>query len=321
MKNNDSVVVGIDVSKEYLDVLLLPSESQKRVTNDESGCTELLAWLASEPPSRIVFESTGGLETLAAGILSAASLPVVVVNPRQVRDFSKACGMLAKTDALDARIIARFAQAIQPEIRPLKDEMSQTLAALVARRRQLVDMLSAEKNRQSSAPRATRKSIQLHVSWLEKQIGSVDDDISTFIQSSPIWKAKGEILTSVKGIGDVTASTLLAALPELGTIPRQKIAALVGVCPYNRDSGKFKGKRSIWGGRAAIRSVLYMATLTASRCNPVIKAFYERLKKAGKPHKLALTACMRRLLTILNSMIKNNQKWDHGKFQLNPVTH
>lgn len=320
MKNNDSVVVGIDVSKDHLDVLLLPSESQKRVTNDEPGCAELLAWLISETPSRIVLESTGGLETLAAGILTAASLPVVIVNPRQVRDFAKACGVLAKTDALDAKIIARFAQVIQPEIRPLKDEMSQTLSALIARRRQLVDMQSAEKNRQSSAPRATRKSIELHINWLEKQIDSVDDDISTFIQSSPIWKAKGDILTSVKGVGKVTASTLLAALPELGTIPRQKIASLVGVCPYNRDSGKFKGKRSIWGGRAAIRSVLYMATLTATRFNPVIKEFYERLTKVGKPHKVALTACMRRLLSILNSMIKNNQKWDHGKFQLNSAT-
>lgn len=317
MKNNDSVVVGIDVSKEHLDVLLLPSESQKRVTNDEPGCAELLAWLASETPSRIVLESTGGLETLAASVLSAASLPVVIVNPRQVRDFAKACGILAKTDALDAMIIARFAQAIKPEIRPLKDEMNQTLAALVARRRQLVDMLSAEKNRRSSAPRATRKNIELHISWLENQIASIDNDISTFIQSSPIWKAKGEILTSVKGVGDVTASTILAVLPELGTIPRQKIAALVGVCPYNRDSGKFKGKRSVWGGRAAVRSVLYMATLTAKRFNPVIKDFYERLTKAGKPPKVALTACMRRLLTILNSMLKNNQKWDNEKFQRN----
>lgn len=317
MKNIDPVVVGIDVSKEYLDVLLLPSENQKRVTNDESGCTELLAWLISETPSMIVLESTGGLETLAAGILSAASLPVVVVNPRQVRDFAKACGMLAKTDSLDAKIIARFGQAVKPEIRPLKDEMSQILTALVARRRQLVDMLSAEKNRLSSAPRTTRKSIALHIAWLEKQISTVDDDISAFIQSSPVWKAKEEILTSVKGIGDVTASTILATLPELGSIPRQKVAALVGVCPYNRDSGKFKGKRSIWGGRAAIRSVLYMATLSATRFNPVIKAFYERLKEAGKPHKVALTACMRRLLTILNAMIKNNQKWDHGKFQIN----
>jgi transposase len=320
MKNNDSVVVGIDVSKEHLDVLLLPSESQKRVTNDESGYAELLAWLASVTPSRIVLESTGGLETLVASVLSAASLPVVIVNPRQVRDFAKACGMLAKTDALDARVIARFAQAIQPEIRPLKDEMNQTLAAFVARRRQLVDMLSAEKNRQSSAPQATRNNIKLHISWLVNQITSIDDDISTFIQSSPIWKAKGEILTSVKGVGDVTASTILAVLPELGTIPRQKIAALVGVCPYNRDSGKFKGKRSVWGGRAAVRSVLYMATLTAKRFNPVIKDFYERLTKAGKAPKVALTACMRRLLTILNSMLKNNQKWDNAKLQRNLAT-
>lgn len=305
-------VVGIDVSKENLDVYLLPSGLQKSFPNSERGCSDLAAWISAEAPSRVVMESTGGLELLAVSILSAALLPVVVVNPRQVRDFAKACGLLAKTDALDAKIIALFAQKIEPEIRPLKDEMAQTLHALVARRRQLVDMQTAEKNRLSLATRPVRKGIEKHIAWLEQQIASVDEDISRFIQSSPIWKAKENILTSVKGIGSVTAATLLAALPELGTVPRQKIGALVGVSPFNRDSGKFRGKRSIWGGRAAIRSVLYMAALSASQHNPVIRAFYQRLKQAGKPHKVALTACMRKLLTILNAMIRDNKCWDHG---------
>lgn len=314
MEPNDVVVVGVDVSKEHLDVYLMPSGDQKRVTNDDAGCSELATWLVTNAPSRIVLEATGGLEMLAVSTLSAAGLPVVVVNPRQVRNFAKACGLLAKTDILDAKIIARFAQAIKPEIRPLKDEASQNLAALLARRRQLVEMLVAEKNRVISATTSVRKGIMTHIAWLTHQIDDVDKDISTLIQSSEFWKAKEEILTSVKGIGPVTAATILAALPELGTISRQQLGALVGVCPYNRDSGKFRGKRAISGGRATVRSVLYMATLCAARFNPVIKAFYQRLTSAGKLHKVAITACMRKLLTILNAMVKNNQKWDNSKF-------
>ena len=313
-------VVGIDVSKEHLDAYLLPSCEQKRVINDDAGCTELATWLSCKVPSRIVLEATGGLEMLAASIWSSAGLPVVVVNPRQVRNFAKACGLLAKTDILDAKVIARFAEAIKPEIRPLKSETCQNLTGLLARRRQLIEMLVAEKNRLASATTSVRKGIMAHISWLTQQIDEVDKDISKLIQATPSWKAKEELLTSVKGIGPVTAATLLAALPELGTISRRQLGALVGVCPYNRDSGKFRGKRAISGGRASIRSVFYMATLTAARFNPTIKAFYQRLLNAGKPHKVAITACMRKLLTILNAITKNNQKWDDSKFHPTPAS-
>lgn len=307
---NEIVVAGVDVSKENLDVCLLPLGGARRFSNNESGCAELAKLLIEAVPSRVIFESTGGLEMLAVGILTAASLPVIIVNPRQIRDFAKACGLLAKTDKLDAKVIALFGQKIEPEIRPLKDEAAQELSALISRRRQLVDMQTAEKNRLSTAPRAVREGIAQHIEWLEQQISSFDDDISGFIQSSPVWKAKEQILTSVKGIGPVTAATLLAALPELGSVPRRKIGALAGLCPYNRDSGKHKGKRSIWGGRAVVRSVLYMATLAAVRFNPVIKAFYERLRKTGKLHKVAITAAMRKLLVILNAMLRDNRHWD-----------
>jgi len=306
----ETIVAGIDVSKESLDVFLLPCGASQRFSNNESGCAELVKLLTEKAPSRVIFESTGGLETLAVGMLSAASLPVVVVNPRQIRDFAKACGLLAKTDKLDAKVIAMFGQRIEPEIRPLKDEAAQELSALISRRRQLVDMQTAEKNRLTAAPKAVRGGIVQHIEWLEQQVASFDDDISRFIQSSPVWKEKEQILTSIKGVGPVTASTLLAAIPELGSVSRHKISALAGLCPYNRDSGKHKGKRSIWGGRAAVRSVLYMATLAAVRFNPVIKAFYERLRNAGKLHKVAITAAMRKLLVILNAMLRDNRKWD-----------
>lgn len=306
----NELVVGVDVSKENLDVCLLPTGTSRRFSNDESGCVELTRLLVEAAPSRVIFESTGGLEMLAVGMLSAASLPVIIVNPRQIRDFAKACGLLAKTDKLDAKVIALFGQKIEPEIRPLKDEATQELSALISRRRQLVDMLTAEKNRLCAAPKTVRAGITTHIEWREQQISSLDDDISRFIQSSPLWKAKEQILTSVKGIGPVTAATLLAALPELGSVSRHKISALTGLCPYNRDSGKHKGKRSIWGGRAAVRTVLYMATLAAVRFNPLIKAFYDRLRKAGKVHKVAITASMRKLLVILNAMLRDNRRWD-----------
>ena len=310
MGHNELVVAGIDVSKENLDVCLLPLKTARRFSNNENGCAELVKMLVEAAPSRVIFESTGGLEMLAVGILSAASLPVIIVNPRQIRDFAKACGLLAKTDKLDAKVIALFGQKIEPEIRPLKDEAAQELSALISRRRQLVDMQTAEKNRLSAAPKAVRRGIAQHIEWLEQQISSFDADISGFIQSSPVWKAKEQILTSIKGIGPVTAATLLAALPELGSVSRHKVSALAGLCPYNRDSGKHKGKRSIWGGRAAVRSVLYMATLAATRFNPVIKTFYDRLRKAGKLHKVAITAAMRKLLVILNAMLRDNRRWD-----------
>jgi transposase len=309
MGRNELVVAGIDVSKQNLDVSVLPLGVVRRFSNDESGCLELAELLSKATPERVVFESTGGLELLAVSVLAAASLPVVVVNPRQIRDFAKACGLLAKTDRLDAKVIALFGQKIEPEIRPLKDEAAQELSALVSRRRQLVEMLTAEKNRLGAAPRNLRSGITCHIEWLEQQIGTLDDDISGAIQSSPAWKAKEQILTSVKGIGSVTAATLLAALPELGSVSRHEVAALAGLCPYNRDSGKYKGQRRIWGGRAAVRSVLYMATLAAVRFNPVIKSFYDRLRSAGKLHKVAITASMRKLLVILNAMIRDNRSW------------
>lgn len=310
MGTNEPVVAGIDVSKENLDLWLHPSGVSQRFSNDESGCAQLACFLTDAAPSRVVFEATGGLEMLAVGSLSAVSLPVVVVNPRQIRDFAKACGLLAKTDRLDAKIIAFFGDRIEPEIRPLKDEAAQQLSALISRRRQLVEMQTAEKNRLSAAAKALRPGIAQHIEWLEQQVRSFDDDISSFIQASPIWKAKEQILTSVKGIGPVTAATLLASMPELGTVSRHQISALAGLCPYSRDSGRHKGKRSIWGGRAAVRSVLYMATLSAVRYNPVIKAFYDRLRKSGKLHKVAITAAMRKLLVILNAMIRDNRRWD-----------
>lgn len=307
---NEHVVAGVDVSKENLDVCVLPLGQVRRFSNNEKGCAELAVVLSELSPSRVVFESTGGLEMLAVGILSAAALPVVIVNPRQIRDFAKACGLLAKTDNLDAKIIASFGQKIEPEIRPLKDEAAQVLSALVSRRRQLVDMLTAEKNRLSAAPKAVRPGIASHIEWLEQQISDLDDEISRFIQSSPVWKAKEQILTSMKGIGSVTAATLLAALPELGSVSRHEVAALAGLCPYNRDSGKHRGQRRIWGGRAAVRTALYMATLAAVRFNPAIKSFYERLRKAGKQHKVAITAAMRKLLVTLNAMVRDNRSWD-----------
>jgi len=314
MGTHKTVVAGIDVSKESLDVSLLPSGASQRFSNNESGCAELVKLLTGAAPTRVIFESTGGLETLAVGLLSAALLPVVVVNPRQIRDFAKACGLLAKTDKLDAKVIAMFGQRIEPEIRPLKDEAAQELSALISRRRQLIDMQTAEKNRLTAAPKAVRAGIVQHIEWMEQQIASFDDNISRFIHSSPVWKAKEQILTSSKGIGPVTAATLLASLPELGSVSRHKISALAGLCPYNRDSGKYKGKRSIWGGRAAVRSALYMATLSAIRFNPVIKTFYERLRKAGKLHKVAITAAMRKLLVILNAMLRDNRRWDNSLY-------
>jgi len=305
-----NLFVGIDVSKDTLDVGIIPTEEVKRFTNDDNGCRELASWLSGSPPNLIVLESTGGLEMQAAGVLSSAGLPVVIVNPRQVRNFARALGKLAKTDAIDALVIARFAQAVQPKVRPLKDDQTLELKALVTRRKQLNDMLVAEQNRLKGSHHRVKKSVTATISWLKNQIEDTDKDISDSISNNDIWRDKEEILTSVKGVGPVLSASLLCLLPELGTLCRKKISALVGVCPYNRDSGQYKGKRSISGGRADIRCVLYMATLSATRYNPIIKAFFERLKAAGKPPKVALVACMRKLLTTLNAMLKTNQKWN-----------
>ena len=301
--------VGIDVSKAHLDVAIWPTQERLPVTRDEAGMVELIAWWRPRVPTLIVLEATGGLETLVAGMLMEAQFPTAVINPRQARDFAKALGVLAKTDALDALVLARFGHSIQPPVRPWKDEETQALGALLQRRRQLMVMLTAEKNRLGSAHRQVQADIHTTITWLEQRIKALDDDLQGRLRASPVWREHDDLLQSVPGMGPVTAMTLLAALPELGTLDRRQISALVGVCPFNRDSGQSRGHRCIFGGRAVVRTALYMATLTASRCNPVIKAFYQRLRAAGKPAKVALTACMRKLLTILNAMLKAKTPW------------
>jgi transposase len=307
--NAQDCFIGLDVSKDTLEVAVRPTEERKTFANQEDGLSLMIDFLKPFSPRLIVLEATGGLEKAAVCALAAAGLPVVVVNPRQVRDFAKAKGILAKTDKIDAGVIAQFAEAIRPEVRPLKAEEAQKLDALLSRRQQILQMLTAEKNRLQSAPAWTRKDIQKHITWLQKDLDQFNQDLDQMIKESPIWRAKDEILQSVKGVGPVLSVTLISRLPELGTLKGKKIAALVGVAPLNRDSGKYRGRRTIWGGRAEVRSVLLMATRIAIRFNPVIRAFFERLKKAGKIRKVAETACMRKLLTILNAMLKNNTRW------------
>ncbi len=306
------VFVGIDVSKDRLDVALRPTSDRWAIAREEPGIAALVARLRRLAPALIVLEATGGLEVPLVGALAAAGLPVVVVNPRQVRDFAKATGTLAKTDALDAAVLAQFAEVIRPALRPLPDAATQALSALLGRRRQLVEMLTAEKNRLGSAPPPVRKGIRAHITWLERHLTDTDEDLAGAIRESPVWREKDDLLRSAPGVGPVLATTLLANLPELGTLTRKQIAALVGVAPLNRDSGTLRGRRRVWGGRAHVRAVLYMSALTATRYNPVIRAFYARLCAAGKAKKVALTACMRKLLTILNSMVKHRTRWQEN---------
>lgn len=301
--------VGVDVSKDQLDVKVLPSNETQQFTNDDAGINKFVKRLKCIDPQLVVFESTGGLEMPAVSSLIANQLPVVVINPRQVRDFAKATGRLAKTDAIDADTIACFGRDIRPQVRPIKDEHSQYLSALNARRRQIVDMLVAEKNRLYTAPEPNKKSIQKHIQWLERSLADINDDIDKTIKKSPSWRENDKLLQSFKGVGPVVSATLLCDLPELGTLDRKKIATLVGVAPLNCDSGRFRGRRRINGGRANVRRKLYMAAVASIRCNPKIKDFYDRLIEAGKPPKLALTACMRKILTILNAMMKNQSYW------------
>jgi transposase len=301
--------VGIDVSKATLEVAVRPENTRWAVSNDEEGIAELAGRLREMKPAMVVLEASGGLQVALVAVLGEAKLPVVVVNPRQVRDFAKATGRLAKTDAIDADVIAHFGEAVRPEIRPLKSAEAQELADLLARRRQLVDMLTAEKNRLYTARKRIRKDIEAHIAWLEKRLKDVNADLSKSIKQTPAWQQKDEILQSTPGVGPVLSVTLLAGLPELGSLNRREVANLVGVAPLNRDSGKSHGKRCVWGGREDVRSVLYMSTLAAVRCNPVIRRFYERLTGAGKEHKVALTACMRKLLVILNTMVKTGATW------------
>ena len=302
--------VGIDVARERLDVSVGGEGKAWQVGNDAAGIGALRERLVELEPVGIVLEATGGLERALVAALGAAELPVSVVNPRQVRDFARATGRLAKTDVIDAGLLARFGEALKPEVRPLPDAQTQALRGMVARRRQVVEMLTAERNRVPQATPWVRRQLQRHIAGLRRQLAALDREVATLIQASPVWRARDNLLRSVPGIGTVTASLLVAALPELGRLNRKQIAALVGVAPHNRDSGSYRGKRSVWGGRAPVRASLYMAALVATRFNPVIKTFYARLCAAGKPKKVALTACMRKLLTILNRMLHTQSPWN-----------
>lgn len=304
-----SVYVGIDVSKAQLDVAVRPSGERWQVDNNREGIEKLVKRLSGLPASLIVLEATGGLETAVVAALAAAGLDVAVINPRQARDFAKSVGRLAKTDEIDAAMLAWFAEAIHPEPRQIPDEQTQQLQAVLVRRRQLIEMLVAEKNRLPMTHATQQSHVQEHITWLESQLEQLDEDLQRQLRNSPVWREKEDLLRSVKGVGPVTTTTLLAELPELGLLNRKKIAALVGVAPFNCDSGKMRGKRAIWGGRACVRNALYMATLSASQHNVVIRPFYQRLIKAGKLPKVALVACMRKLLTILNAMIRSRTSW------------
>jgi len=303
------VYVGIDVAKDWLDVAQRPGGEAWRVSSDETGVAALVERLKGVRPTLVVLEATGGLQIPAVAALAAAGLRTVVVNPRQVRQFAGATGRLAKTDAIDAQVLAQFGEAVRPEIRPLPGATTRELSALVNRRRQLIEMLTAEKNRLRLAMENVRPNIEAHIRWLEGELLDLEGGLSEVIRSSPVWRAQHNLLRSVPGVGPVLSSVLLADLPELGKLSRKEVAALVGVAPLNRDSGLFRGRRQVWGGRSHVRTALYMAALAAIRHNPVIKSFYQHLLSGGKPKKVALTACMRKLLTILNAMVRHQTPW------------
>ena len=306
---NSSVSIGIDVSKATLDIGVLPTSETWTIANKNGAIASLVKKVRKLRPEIIVVEPTAGLERAVVSALAEAGLPVAVVNPRQVRDFARATGILAKTDKLDAQVLARFGQAVAPEVRPLKDDQTQALTKLMTRRRQLADMLTTEKIRLSSAPSLVRKDIKAHIAWLEKRLKSDDQDLDDMLRDSPLWRERDTLLQSVPGVGRMLSLALLSMLPELGELNRREIAALVGVAPFNCDSGTYRGKRRIWGGRSHVRSMLYMATLASTRHNPVIHDFYRRLRDNGKPTKVALTACMRKLLITLNAMMKTGTPW------------
>jgi transposase len=302
--------VGIDVAKDHLDVHVRPTDEALRVPHDDAGLASLLKRLRALTPSLIVLEASGGYEVPLTAALASATLPLAVVNPRQIRDYARALGQLAKTDRLDARVIALFAEAVRPQARPVPDAQAQALAELIARRRQLVDMLAAEQNRRRLLrDRRVQRQLDAHITWLEEALRRLDHDLSTLVRATPAWRETEDLLRSARGIGPVTAYTLIANLPELGRLDRRRIAALVGLAPLARDSGVFRGRRMIAGGRPHIRRVLYMATLAAIKYNPVIRAFHHRLVAAGRPNKVAITAAMRKLLTILNAMLRDRRPW------------
>ena len=305
----EGAVVGVDVSKGQLDVALGAVEAVESFANDDQGIGRLLKRLEALRPELVVMEASGGYETAVASAIAAAGWRLAVVNPRQVRDFARATGRLAKTDRIDARVLAAFGKAVEPQITRLPDEETQALQGMLLRRQQLVAMRAQERQRLEHAQGLMRKQIKKHIEWLDQEIDKLDIDITAGLRKSAAWRAKDDLLRSFKGVGPVTSGTLLVGLPELGSLGRRSIAALVGVAPLNWDSGKMRGKRSIHGGRARIRTLLYMATTSAIRCNPVIRDFYQRLRSRGKPHKVAMVACMRKVLTILNAMLRESTPW------------
>jgi transposase len=302
--------VGIDVSSEHLDVAVRHGGETRRFDNTTKGISQTVEYVKEVGPVAAVMEATGGYEMGLAAEMELAGLAVSIVNPRQVRDFARSTGKLAKTDSIDAAVLARFAEAVKPPVRPLPEAGLLELRALVDRRRQLIEMLTSERNRLRLAPKRVRRQIDQHIRWLKARIDKLDQDIDQFIRSSPLWRTTEDLLRSVPGVGPVLSSVLVAYLPELGSMNRRQIAALVGVAPFNKDSGRYRGKRRVWGGRARVRAALYMATLVATRFNLVIQSFYERLSELGKPKKVALTACMRKLLTILNVIVRHQRKWN-----------
>jgi transposase len=312
------IFVGIDVAKAHLDIATFPTTEPWQVPQTISGIDQLVQRLRAMHPTLVVLEATGGLEVAVTAAMALAEIPVAVVNPRHARSFAHATGRLAKTDRLDAQLLAQYAQALRPPVRPLPDATTRELEALMARRRQLLDMLVAERLRRYQAPRLLHRELDEHIAWLQQRLGLLDEELAKAIQASPLWRERDELLRSVKGVGPVLSTTLLAQLPELGQLNRKQIAALVGVAPLNRDSGTFRGKRTISGGRGAVRAVLYMATLSATRSNPVLKAFYKRLVQAGKAKKLALVAAMHKLLVILNALVRSGQHWNPSQAPTHP---
>jgi len=306
----ESPSVGIDVSKATLDLCLYPSGKNWQVEHSPAGMSALAEELVALEPAVVVVEATGGLEVSLAVALGSVGLPVAVVNPRHVRDFARATGRLAKTDKLDAQVLAQFGAMVQPPVRPLPEAARRELRGLVTRRQQLLVMITAEKNRMRRTTPGIRHRIEVNVQWLQGQLKELDRDQEDFLRTSPLWQEEAKLLRSVPGVGPIVTATLIARLPELGSLNRKEVAALVGVAPFNRDSGTLRGKRTVWGGRGPLRTALYMATLVATRYNPVLRDFYHRLCAAGKPKKVALTACLRKLLVILNSMLKHRRSWN-----------